>query len=56
MKAKIIDLIKKYRAESERDWSPNDGYRYPYAQQHAEDCDHFADDLEGLLKEEEKAD
>ena len=45
MKAKIIELIKKYRAESKKHWTGYD---------HAVACNNHADDLEELLKEKEK--
>lgn len=52
MKSKIIDLIKKFRAESERQWSPHNGYPSEYAQAHSVAYDRCADDLEELLKDE----
>ena len=54
MKDKIICLIKKYRAESEKNWNRVDGWQFPFARSHAKDCDRFADELEKLLKSEEK--
>ena len=54
MKDKIITLIKKYRAESERFWTPTAGYPSDYARAHSVAYDHVADDLEELLKESEE--
>lgn len=53
MKAKIIDLIKKYRAESKRYWAPTTGYGNGYARGNSVAYDYCADDLEELLKEGE---
>ena len=51
MKTKIIDLIKEYRAESERLWDPEKGYDNEFSHGKAVACDRFADELEKLLKE-----
>ncbi len=52
MKAKIIELIKKYRAESERLWTPGKGYPSDYCRVRSIAFEQCADDLEELLKEE----
>jgi len=54
MKDKIIALITKYRAESERLWNPETGYSSGYARGHSVAYDHVADDLEKLLKYSEE--
>ena len=54
MKAKIIELIKKYRAESEDCWTPENGYDSKYSHGLSVAYDDAADDLEELLKAEEE--
>jgi len=49
MKEKIIALIKKYRAESERLWNPNTGYPDDYCRVQALIFDRCADDLETVV-------
>ena len=50
MKEQIIELIKKYRAESDRLWNPTSGYPSEYDRAHSYAYDHCADDLEEILK------
>lgn len=54
MKDKIIDLIKKFRAESEKHWSPETGYKDGYARGWSVAKGYDADALEKLLKEDEE--
>ena len=49
-----IDLIKDWRAEIERRWSPDTGYPNDFAQGYSTACNHHTDDLEKLLKKEEE--
>ena len=49
---KIICLIKKYRAESERNWTPAIGYVDGYARGYSIAFGRCADDLEELLNNE----
>jgi len=50
MRDKIICLIKKFRAESERMWGPETGYDSGYFRGYSVAYDRCADDLEELLK------
>lgn len=54
MKDKIISLIKEFRAESERNWTPAVGYKDGYARGYSVAYDHATDELEKLLKSEEE--
>ncbi|MBU0977087.1 MAG: hypothetical protein KKD18_01595 [Nanoarchaeota archaeon] len=54
MRDKIIKLIKKYRAESERLWNPVNGYPTVYAHGRSIAYGDCADDLEELLKSDER--
>jgi len=54
MKDKIIELIKKYRAESERNWNPTTGYPGGYARGYSVAYGRVADDLEKLLKSDKE--
>ena len=47
---KIIELIKKYRVESNRQWEPDRGYDNEFSHGLGIACDRHADDLEELLK------
>ena len=49
MKTKIIELIKDYRAESEKQGSPVYGYKNELTHKESLQCDQIADDLERLL-------
>jgi len=50
----LIELIKKYRAESERGWTPEGGYKTKYLQGHSHAYDKCADDLEKLVQQGDK--
>ena len=50
MKDKIIELIKKYQAESEKRWEPIVGYPNEYSHGYSVACFNCANDLEKLLK------
>ena len=50
MKEKLINLIKKYRAESEWRWNPERGYINDYIRGAVTIYDKCADDLEGLVR------
>ena len=54
MRDKIIELIKKYRAESEKHWTPEVQYSTRSNKQLSSAYDHFTDDLEKLLQSEKK--
>jgi len=54
MKDKIIELIKKYRAESERLWNPTTGYPNNYYRVWSIAYEKCANDLEKLLYDEDK--
>jgi len=56
MKDKIIELIKKYQAESERNWTPATGYVDGYARGYSIAFGRCADDLEELLKSDKEGD
>ena len=49
MKTKIIELIKEFRAESEKRWSPVYGYKNELTHKESLQCDQIADNLEKLL-------
>ena len=49
-KDKIIQLIKKYQAESERNWNPTTGYPGGYARGYSVAYGRCAYDLDKLLK------
>ncbi len=50
MKEKIISLIKKYRAASEKRWIPVHGYKTEFAHGQSNAYDRCADDLEKLFR------
>ena len=49
---KIIDLIKEYRAKSEKGWSPVFGFRSEQERIEASIYDGLANALEGILEED----
>jgi len=50
MKDKLIELIKKYRAASEKRWSATHGYKNEFAHGQSNAYDRCADDLEELVR------
>ena len=50
MKEKLINLIKKYRAASEKRWHPVHGYKNQFEHGQSNAYDRLADDLEGLVR------
>lgn len=56
MKDKLIELIKKYRSESKKLWTPTGGYKNWTDRATSLTHDKCADDLEKLVRElEEKS-
>ena len=54
MKDKIIELIKKYQAESEKRWQPIVGFPNEYSHGYSVACFRCANDLEELLKSDQE--